>query len=68
VKENKNIYPPHKKKIKNTYLVDNYVEVAGIISTMRAGITPESRKREVAGVVGQSLLPIKIYTARSNKT
>jgi hypothetical protein len=45
VKENKNIYPPHKKKIKNTYLVDNYVEVAGIISTMRAGITPESARR-----------------------
>jgi hypothetical protein len=45
VKENKNIYKPYRKVPRNCYLVDNYIEAAGIIAAKRAGVTEASVRR-----------------------
>lgn len=47
VRENKTIYKPHKNDIKNCIFVDNYVEAAGVISVMKAGITIQSVRRPI---------------------
>jgi hypothetical protein len=44
VKENKNIYKPF-KTISYGQIVNNYVEAAGVISSMKAGIKIESTRR-----------------------
>jgi len=45
VKENKNIYQPFDVVPKNCFLVDNYVEAAGVISGLRAGVSRKSVRR-----------------------
>lgn len=45
VRENKNIYDPYKEAPKNCFLVDDYVEAAGIIAAKKAGVTYKSVRR-----------------------
>ncbi|MHA2274262.1 MAG: DUF3326 domain-containing protein [Candidatus Kariarchaeaceae archaeon] len=45
VRENKNIYEPYKEAPRNCYLVDNYIEAAGIIASKKAGVTERSVRR-----------------------
>lgn len=45
VKENQNIYGNNKSLYRNSHIVDNYIEAAGIITAMKAGVTIESVRR-----------------------
>jgi hypothetical protein len=49
IRENKNIYEPYKldKPINNCTIVDNYLEAAGIIQSMKAGVTIQSVRRPI---------------------
>lgn len=45
VRENKNIYPPLEVIPKNCIMVENYVEAAGVISAMKAGVSCKAVRR-----------------------
>jgi hypothetical protein len=45
ITENKNIYKNHKKDINNCIFVDSYLEAAGIIQSIKAGVTTKSISR-----------------------
>lgn len=45
VRENKNIYPPFDVVPRGCQVVDNYIEAAGYISTLKAGVTRASVRR-----------------------
>ena len=47
VKENKNIYKPTNKIPKNCTVVNNYIEAAGVIASIKSGVTLQSVRRPI---------------------
>jgi len=47
VRENTSIYEPHKKAPRTCFIVDNYVEAAGMIAARKAGVTQQSVRRPI---------------------
>ena len=47
VKENRNIYKPFNIIPKNCFIVDNYIEASGMISSIKAGVHRDSVRRPI---------------------